>query len=269
MNNLDACLLGIPGLYQNWLLAATDTTSNVIFDNQHNFICKKSRVKLIKKFDLSLDSLKDATCSTTKQVINLYVEDKNFVWYLYNFLEKTDGVGIKIDNLEHELFFKANGTVAFDFMLKHFVESCNISSDTDINKIKNLLIEYFYFLLINSDCDFKQKSSQTVSNAINIEYTDFQDVTILVNKLQALDFFDKNYFKKLYQDLHTRNNVYLQRKQMFEQRFILNKLDLLETSYVGYLITRHTNQSLDWFNLETRNQCFNDYRKDLLQWHNN
>ena len=264
------CLLGMPGLYQNWLLAALDPSSQIVYDNQSNFICKNSRVTWIKKFDVSIDNLPyNKFCTSAGPVINLYVTDENFAWYLYNFLEKTDGIGITVANLERDLFSKAPGTVAFDLMLKHFIESYSVESNAVASDIKNSLIEYFYFLLINTDCNFKKKSTQIVNNAINLEYNDFKDLDILVEKLNVLDCFNKDYFVNLYQDLHLRNKVYLQRKQNFKQKVILNKLDLLETSYVGYLITRHTNQQLDWFNTKIRDQYFNDCQKDFLEWHNN
>lgn len=269
MNTSGTLMLGMPGLYQNWLLAATDPDSQLMFDNQSNFICQASRTKWIKKFDLSVDSLQNREfCTPTDPVINLYVEDKNFIWYLYNFLEKTDGIGIKISSIEKDLFLLAPGTVAFDLMLKHFIESYNIDQQTTIETIKNSLIEYFYFLLINRECDFKKKSTQTVDNAINLEYTNFQDLDILVEKLSELDYFDKDYFVKMYQVLHLRNNFYMQRKRNFKQKVTLDQLDLLETAYIGYLITKHTTQPLDWYNIKIRDQYFNDYRKDFLEWHN-
>jgi len=42
-------LLGLPGLYQNWLMAAVDPTSKVQLHGDQNFFCSHSRVKWVIK----------------------------------------------------------------------------------------------------------------------------------------------------------------------------------------------------------------------------
>jgi hypothetical protein len=103
-------------------------------------------------------------------VINSYVLDENFVWYLYNFLEKTDGVGILIDNLTSDLFSKAQGTVAFDGLLKHLVDNYQLSSDQDPAYLNNAVIENFYHkspaiiqLLCNLNALFWSESNALIS----------------------------------------------------------------------------------------------------------
>ena len=140
-------LLGLPGLYQNWMRATLDNTGSFQLSLNSNFISYSTTTQWERKLDINIQDFKNQKTP----VINLYVAPENFAWYLYNFLEKTDGVGILVDSLVSDLFTKAPGTMAFNSMLTHFVNSYNINSETDPVYCYNAAIEYFYFLLINHD----------------------------------------------------------------------------------------------------------------------
>lgn len=187
------------------------------------------------------------TDKTDSTIINMYVKPENFVWYLYNFLEKTDYIGIQIANLQEQLFTKAPGTVAFDQLLKHFMESYQITENTDQTYIKNAMIEYFYFFLARENT-FKTIVGSTDERFINIEYEDFSNLSTLVNKVQHLPNFDLTHFEKMYRILVDTNKEYLDRKRNFASRVNNNDLDILEIAYLGSQI----GTDLDWFNEEVR-----------------
>ena len=260
---ISACLLGLPGLYQNWLIGAIDQNSTVKEIALHNFDTHSESVVWLKKLDTNLDNLPN------QPVINCYVKDKNFVWYLYNFLEKTDGVGIQINNLQDDFFRLSQGTVAFNFMLKHFVTTYNVTPDIDTLTVNNMLIEYFYFLLINEQTYFKKQSKATIANAINIEYSDFANVDNLIKLLSPLHL-DNAHLKNRYQKLYLRNQRYIDKPNAFVVNYNNKCLDILETAYIGYLITKNTDlEKLDWFNTEVREHYIKKYNHQIINWHNN
>lgn len=260
MNNV--CILGMPGLYQNWLMSALDPASECMESSNSNFVSKSKTLCWVKKFDANIENIHKQYLI----VINTYVKDENFVWYLYNFLEKTDGVGIKVDNLANNLFTKAPGTIAFSFMLDHFVDAYNITTETATEIINNSLVEYFYFLLIDKNSEFKIKSSREESDAINLEFDTFADYNVLVNLLDQIPGFDASHFQNMYNWLVSRNHMYLHKKQRFREKIANHQnLDLLELAYVGYLVSNHTNTMLDWYNVDTRNSAVQTYRQLLLE----
>lgn len=236
-------LLGLPGLYQNWLMISLDPGCDFYrIKNSINFEYNSKNIQWFRK--IQHYQYIDITDST---IINMYVKPENFVWYLYNFLEKTDYVGIQVKNLQEQLFTKASNTLAFDQLLKHFVESYQITKKTDQVYIRNAMIEYFYFVLSRENT-FKTIAGLTDKRFINIEYEDFSNFSTLVNKLQHLHNFDLNYFKKMYRILEDTNEEYLNRKTKFKSRVISNDLDILEIAYLGSKI----GTNLDWFNEEVR-----------------
>lgn len=237
-------VIGMPGLYQNWTVSCLDLASKYIVDSESNFLTQSDCVNL--KFKMV-----DTTPADGLNV-NLYVADKNFVWYLYNFLEKTDGVGIHVDNLVNDLFSKSPGTVAFDYMLKHFIDSYKITSDTSLDYCTNAIIEYFYFAL-NSNYQFKTIAKSTLSNAINIEYDDFSNANKLIKLLESVPNFSEPHFLKRYQSLVDRNERYLTKKINFVKKLNAKApLDILEMAYVGVLLEEITQAKLDWFNPTVR-----------------
>ena len=258
----NVCILGMPGLYQNWLMSALDPASECIESSDSNFLSKPKTLRWARKFDASVEQVR-------KQypiVINTYVKDENFVWYLYNFLEKTDGVGIKVDNLANDLFTKASGTIAFSFMLDHFADAYNITAETATEIIDNSLVEYFYFLLMDKNSEFKIKSLREESDAINLEFDTFADYDALVTLLDQVPGFDAAHFQNMYNWLVSRNYMYMNKKQRFREKIVNHQnLDLLELAYVGYLVSNHTNTMLDWYNEDTRNSTIRTHRQLLLE----
>ena len=251
MNN-HITLLGLPGLYQNWILSAVDVSAQVRMSEDHNFITQLGKIKWLYKIDTSVDQIPELM--QTSMVINSYVSDENFVWYLYNFLEKTDGIGISVDNLTLDLFSKAPGTVAFDGLLKHLVNSYQLSIDQDPTYLNNAAIENFYFMLIDQDSEFKTKTRYFHPKCVNVEFKDFEDYERLASKLQHVPGFDENYFKDRYHHLVSRNYRYLSRQKTFIDKLTSadNNFDILETAYIGWLLWKLSPVRLDWFNTKTR-----------------
>ena len=245
-------LLGLPGLYQNWLLSALDVSAQVRMSGDHNFISHTGKNNWFLKMETDLTQIPELM--QTSMVINSYVLDENFVWYLYNFLEKTDGIGILIDNLTSDLFSKAQDTVAFDGLLKHLVDNYQLSSDQDPTYLNNAVIENFYFMLIDQDSEFKTKIRYYRSGCINIELRDFENCDVLISKLDQVPGFDLSYFKNRYQHLVARNYRYLTRQKIFINKLNSNDLhfDILETAYIGWLLWKLSPVRLDWFNTKIR-----------------
>ena len=252
-------MLGLPGLYQNWLLAALDQHSIFELCVENNFSCTQSKINWIKKIPTKLTDpvLADST------VINTYVSNQNFVWFLYNFLEKTDGIGIRVDYLIEDLKNKAVDTIAFDTMLKHWVDSYDIHNHPDYEYRMNSIIEYFYFLLLDTQSIFKYQAGFTDPRFVNIEYSDFENKNLLENKFSHLEIFDLDHFNRMYDLLYQRNSQYLNRRQNFVNKIKSNnkQFDILEIAYIGMLITDQ--DPLDWFNSQLRENMINDRWLDI------
>jgi hypothetical protein len=50
---MNTVLLGMPGLYQNWVMAAVDPNSKFQLHGEQNFFCSKSKVKWLIKPGMS------------------------------------------------------------------------------------------------------------------------------------------------------------------------------------------------------------------------
>lgn len=263
MNNY--LILGLPGLYQNWLLATLDQTSNFELDSENNFLCNQSKISWVKKMETELA---DPVLSNST-VVNTYVSNQNFVWFLYNFLEKTDGVGIRVDHLVEDLNTKALGTIAFDFMLKHWSDSYDIENHPDNQYRTNSAIEYFYFLLLDTQSIFKHQVGLTDPGFVNIEYADFENKKLLETKLSHLEIFDQDHFDRMYNLLYQRNIRYLDKRQSFVSKIQSNNknFDILEIAYIGMLLTDQ--DRLDWFNTQLRENMINDRWSDICNHANN
>jgi hypothetical protein len=244
-------LLGLPGLYQNWLMSALDKDSQLTVIAERNFEYRGS------KFDWYMKGQQDLKLESYDYVINLYVKEENFVWFLYNFLEKTCEIGVMVDNLVNSLYTKGIGTQAFDQLIKHFTSSYNITNDSSEDYCKNAAIEYFYFLLIEKNAEFKITAACTNNRYINIEYDDFNNVNILIDKLKQLPMFNLKHFLKCHRKLNETNVRFLKHKEEFKNK--TKNFDILETAYLGYLITSQSNEQLDWFNSNLRNTRINEY----------
>ena len=262
MNTL--LIVGLPGLYQNWLRAALDPESEFSLDLAHNFLCKKSRYSWTKKIEVDF-----TTASFPGTTVNMYVNDQNFVWFLYNFLEKTDGVGISVDSMVDDLESKAPGTYAFDTMLRHFFKSYDLDQHRDHQYRKNAAIEYFYFLLLNKHAVLKTQCRYIDPSFVNIEYSEFENPDLLKSKFLNLEHFDVAHFDRMYQLLAHRNKRYLSLRKRFIDKILSNSrnFDILETAYIGTLLTNHNR--LDWFNNELREQEIDNRWSDICIVANN
>lgn len=240
-------LFGLPGMYQNWTMTALDPAGSYLQENKTNFVYTGKLITFKEKLESFTPDLNDQT------VVNLYVKSKNFVWYLYNFFEKTDSVGIQIDFLENDLLSKAAGTVAFNGMLKHFIQSYQISSDTQKEVIKDSLIEYFYFTLIQ-DTAFKKIAGITCGKYINLEYNNFENVELLAQALSGFKNLDLTHLEKMYKILISANSRFINKRREFLHKINSHdiNLDILETAYVGALLYWNNNKQLDWFNSNVR-----------------
>lgn len=249
----DIILLGLPGLYQNWILCSIDSTST--YENKNtNFYTNSSKIRWYGKLETDITSL-----DSSKIIINTYVKSYNFVWYLYNFLEKTDDIGISVDNLVCDMFTKAKGTQAFNQMLSHLIKSYNLQDNMDNNYYNNSAIEYFYYSLIQKH-HFKDIAGFTNPQFINIEYKDFSDVISLKNKLLHLKIFNELHFTNLYNKLTYTNFRYLNKHTIFISKLKNNQFnfDILEEAYIGFLLYDYNSKILDWFNKNKREKYIND-----------
>ena len=258
-------MLGLPGLYQNWLLSALDQHSDFKLQHENNFSCNQSRVNWAKKIqiDLSNPTLLHST------IINTYVSNQNFVWFLYNFLEKTSGINIRVDYLIEDLEIKAPGTIAFDSMFKHWSDSYDIGHHPDYEYRVNSAIEYFYFLLLDTQNKFKYQVGFTDPRFVNIEYSDFENKNLLKNKLSHLEIFNPVHFDCMYDLLYQRNSQYLTRRQNFVSKIKSNnkQFNILEIAYIGMLLTDQ--YPIDWFNAQLRENMINDRWLDICNHANN
>jgi hypothetical protein len=257
-------IIGLPGLYQNWLMSALDRGSSYKMPNSTNFNYRGTNIQWIFK-------LKDTVKFHTNDIVfNTYVERKNFVWYLYNFLEKTGEINVRIDNLFADLLVKAPGTVAFDGMLSHFVDSFNISNDCTQEQITNSLIEYFYFTLVD-DNDFKKQALYTNPMYINIEYNDFGNIDSLLSKVKQYKDLDLAHFTKMYKILEETNYAYLNRQKLFLDKINSDNVtfDILETAYIGALLFWYNNEKLDWFNSSIRSDTLVNSKNLIIDMANN
>jgi hypothetical protein len=259
-------LLGLPGLYQNWIISVLDANSASRVDGNNNFITNSNHVNWIKKLDLDYNQIE----LIDQPAINCYVNDKNFVWYLYNFLEKTDGVEIQVDSLIHDLFTKAKGTEAFDGLLDHLIIFYNLDTQTDSEYQQNAAIEYFYFVLLEKESKFKTLAAYQNLNFVNIEYQDFNSYTVMNNHLRQITGFDPTRFEYLYQQLRDRNNKYLSRQQKFLSKLDNQDInfDILEWAYIGVLVYWQDGTTLDWFNPGVRQNVINHRWNDICIYAN-
>ena len=170
---VDEKIIPVGGLYQNWLLSALDTSAVSVPDKDHNFVTRTHSLTWIKKIDADLTSITNLI--RPNLIVNCYVKNQNIVWYLYNFLEKTDGVNISINNLVQDLFTKAQGTVAFNGLLTHLIKEYNLTPEHNYEYKLNAIIENFYLLLINQSSIFKQQIQFKYNGLVNIEIRNFEN----------------------------------------------------------------------------------------------
>jgi hypothetical protein len=254
---------GLPGLYQNWLSASLDHTAE--FEHQgRNFQTVKSTIPWISKHH--------ANGSRPDQVINCYVSQSNLPWYLYNFFEKTDHVGICVDHWCDDIQRLGINTQAYQGMLDHWYRAYNITSFDDPEYIKNSAIEYFY-LFFTQPSEWRTLLEYQLPGAINIEYQDFSKISVLREKLQPRISFDDDHFVSMYHLLNASNHRYLDLQKQFEQKlaqlpFYIN-FNVIDLAWLGALFYQLDQKQLDWFNPDVRHRTIvQHYTKIRCDPHN-
>lgn len=232
-------LLGLPGLYQNWLMAAVDPSSKVQLHGEQNFFCSQSRVKWLIKTGL----VDYPVASDDLTVINLIVNENNFPWYMYNLYEKTYDIKIMIATFAKDIIEKGDKFSIFDHTKNDLLyQFTNLTDDN--------LIEYFYKLFRSNDHYLHTATREIRNNYINIEFDDFTQPDLLSNKLSRVPGFDSTHFYSLYKLLVDRNFKYLNKKKDFHSRLtnLCSDYDIVETAYIGKLASIVFNKELDWGN---------------------
>ena len=262
-------LLGLPGLYQNWLMTVLDPEA-AYYCNGSNFKYDSDDIKWLSKnyeYQSNPDFIRSMSDST---IINLYVDEKNFIWYLQNFIGKTDEIFLDLDNLLDELESKAPGTKAFDNFYHHFIDTYEIKSDTALDIKIDSLIEYLYLSLVLPDNRLKQISMLKfdLPNITNIEYEDFNDIHKLRSKLSLVSNLDLSSFDDKHQQLQDKNHLYLNQRKILSEAIIRNtditSFNILDQAKIGYFIGMISKQSrLDWFNPLQRQDLYRIHRSDL------
>ena len=247
-------LLGLPGLYQNWLMAAVDPTSKVQLHGDQNFFCAQSRVKWLIKptlIDYPIAS-KDLT------VINLVVNKNNFPWYMYNLYEKTYDIKIMIDNFVEDIIEKGNKFSIFE-------DTKTVLTDSFDSITRDNVIQYFY-QLFRTDNHYLQVATREIrDNYINIEFDDFNHVDLLISKLKSIEGFSQDHFKSMHDILVARNLRYLNKKKEFLSRLVedTNNLDIIELAYTGKLASIILNKELNWADPRVRNSIMKYKIQDI------
>ena len=204
-------------------------------------------------------------------IINIYVKEENFIWYMHNFLGKTDEHFLEISNLYDELMNKASGTKAFDQLYQHFIRSYGITDDWSRDSCNDALIEFFYLGFVSDNNIHKNIAmiELNLPNSINLEYEDFDTLNIIKEKLfNVIDISDEILYKK-YQQLRKLNHRYFNQKitlaDKIQSSSAIVDLNILDQAIIGYLINKLiTDDRLDWFNRTVREELYNTYKSELV-----
>lgn len=261
---MNTVILGLPGMYQNWLSAALDPESR--FEQQGaNFLTYHSRVPWQAKIETHTPPAADC-------VINMCVGYHNLVWYLHNYLEKTDAIGIRTNYLVEDLQDRGADTKAFGPMLAHWYQSYNLANNLDHQHCANSLVEYFYYWLVQKH-HWQSMLCSRDSTAVNLEFMAFNSLDRLRQVLDPV-ISDAAWFDYMYMLLQSGNSRYLEQSEKFYTKLRLvqnlDNLTILEQSYLGSLLHSCMDMGdtvLDWYNPEVRNRLWRRYQTDLVDLH--
>jgi len=227
-------LIGLPGLYQNWLMAAADPTSSIQTHGDYNFFCSQSRFTWVIK-----NIYTEYPNADNQTVINMYVKQENIPWYLYNMFEKTYDIRVMVDNLVNDLLDKGEQFSVFN----QFRDSLLKLDYSNVNEVIGL----FYYYFSTQDHIFYKMLPYKQDNYINIEYDDFSDPAKLIDLLTDVPNFDVAHFSNMYEKLVATNSRYLNRKKNFVDRLLAHsELDIIETAYLGTVAKKLIGKNLDW-----------------------
>ena len=251
---MNTVLLGMPGLYQNWVMAAVDPDSKFQLHGEQNFFCSKSKVKWLIKPGMS-----DYPASNSDSVIiNLYVNEHNFPWYLYNLFEKTYDIKIMVDTLVRDLLDRGDKFTIF-------TEFKNLLLQIDYNDY-NAVVNLFYLLFLENNYYLCKTAEFTNPLYINIEYNDFLNQTCLLEKLKNVPGFDFDHFDQMYQQLVNRNQRYFTRKQDYLDKLAgMQNFDLIELAYTGKLASMLYGKQIDWINPKFRMAVLKSKQTELYE----
>lgn len=248
-------IYGLPGMYQNWLSAALDPACEWRQQGQ-NFLAYNSEFPWTAKIEI-------VDPPPAKRVINMCVGYHNLVWYLHNYLEKTDDIGLRTNYLVEDLCALGPNTKAFGDLFAHWFNAYNIEQNPDKDYLANSLIEYFYHWLVQKH-EWQQKLlwRHPDKHAINLEYSAFNSLDTLHRLLDGV-IKDQTHFDNMYVLLRDANGHYLDQSEKFYTKLKLikniNNFTILEQSYIGSLMHSTIDMGtavLDWFNPDVRNRLW-------------
>jgi hypothetical protein len=258
-------IYGLPGLYQNWLSASLDVNAKFVHQG-NNFHTLHSAIPWVSKHQ--------ADYALEHDVINCYVSPSNLPWYLYNFFEKTDDIGINVDHWCSDIQRLGTDTIAYQGMLDHWQQSYNIANYQDQDYIKNSAVEYFYLFFIQPS-PWRDLLEYQHPGSVNIEYGDFTSISMLRNKLSAMVHFDDDHFVQMYARLNASNYRYLSLPNQFKNKLaqlpFYTSFNVIDLAWLGALFYQIDHNRLDWFNPDTRHQTILQRYTELRcdQYNNN
>jgi len=258
-------LLGLPGLYQNWLRAALDPDSVVHLHGEQNFLCNQSQVAWLQKIGLEQYPVADEH----NIVVNVYVNNDNFVWYLYNFFEKTFDINIQVSHLIDDLLGKGDSWYLYREFKNGYLQYLQSTSGEFKNSIDIDILFFYRVIQYGEDFVMLTKFTNTpVDGYINIEYNDFSDVDLLVEKLNTIPFFNEEHFRRLYESLYSRNKIYLNRKETLLNKLKNNQFnfDILETAYIGAVFSQMNKKEVSWHNPKVRQAVLKHKSNELYNY---
>lgn len=265
-------LIGIPGLYQNWLRKILDPTATIA-TLQSNFIVELQNPNIAwdGKFNLLSNQPDFYETHQDTFIVNSVVNPENFPWYLHNFYGKTDEIFINLDKFEDDFFTKARDTQAFGNFFSEVSNQYNINETSSKEDIKNALIEAIYLTLVQTH-PFRNLLAMRCpnTNSINIEYGDFGSLTKLRTALKNVPGIDLSPLSDLYAKLKQMNDAYINsKKYMLTKLASTTKLDdfnVIQQAIIGYAIHGITGKELDWYNTQVRYELFDEFNSGVAAY---
>lgn len=260
MNKL---LLGLPGLYQNWIRKVIDPTakSETVGTNFRTEL-QDPTIRWDGKFSLLRDNPYYFEQHQDTFIINTLVNPENFPWYLYNFYGKTDEVFINLDDMVTDFLTKTKNTEAFGDFYKTVSTTYNINELSTEGDIENALVEAIYLNLRNSNNPFRNIVALKCPNAnsVNIEYDDFSSSKKIQSLLKEIPDITLAGFAENYALLKSLNDGYFNNKKTMLAKLAketsLDKFSVLEQAIIGYAISSIKDVKLDWYDKNNRRDLF-------------
>lgn len=265
-------LIGIPGLYQNWLRKILDPTATIATLHT-NFIVELQDPNITWDGKFNLLSTQPDFYEKNQDIfiVNSVVNPENFPWYLHNFYGKTDEIFLDMDNLQEDFFTKAKDTLAFGNFFSEVSTQYNITEASHPEDITNALIEAIYLTLVQTH-PFRNLLAMRCPNvnSINIEYGDFNSLTKLRSTLKNVPGIDLTTLSDLYAQLKKMNDPYLNSKKYLIAKLAsttnLNDFNVIQQAIIGYAIHGITGRELDWYNTQVRHELFAEFNSGVAAY---